>query len=297
MTSSNNETLASKIASRNQAPTMEAPQQPTVEIVEPAQVPAAKKSAPPAPGGTAAERLEALWMRRRGQFEALLQDPGEARKLFIVAKNVICRSDDLMACTKSSLAMALIQCAETGLYPGPYKEAALIARKNKGVLECCFQPMYPGVVKLVMNTGLVSSVQSDVIYEEDVFNYSKGTDPHLFHHRTFDNRGKRLGAFCVLNMRDGSSFIEVMSEGEIMEIAAKSPAFKFKSGPWFDSSESVQNEMRKKTLILRAAKPLPKSSRLVAAMFANDSAEVPDEVEAQPTTELGVDILQDLSDD
>jgi len=90
------------------------------------------------------------------------------------------RNPKLMECSQASIMGALLSCAETGLMPGIIGDSCLIPYYNSDTksLECQFQIMFKGLLKLMRNTEDVK-LSVDVVYANDIFEYVKGTEETL----------------------------------------------------------------------------------------------------------------------
>ncbi len=79
---------------------------------------------------------------------------------------------ELQKADKQSLVLALTRCAKDGLMPDG-REAALVVRStkvnNQFVKKAVYMPMVDGVIKCACQSGQVSSIFVDVVYEADEF--------------------------------------------------------------------------------------------------------------------------------
>jgi recombinational DNA repair protein RecT len=56
---------------------------------------------------------------------------------------------------------------------------------------------YMGMIKILTDAGAVKSVSADVVCENDDFNYSKGSNPHLNHvSKLGEKRGRANWSLC-----------------------------------------------------------------------------------------------------
>lgn len=188
------------------------------------------------------------------------------------------KNPKIYKCESSSIMSALYNCLETDLIPGSRDECALIPRNNKKkddkgnttyVLELTFQPMVQGLVKLAYDSGNVLSIETEVIHENDIFEYEQGLNPKLiFKKELFKERGKRLGAYALIFLVNGSHIIEIMPTSEIEAIREKADnEFVWKPN---------LNEMYRKTVFKRASKRIDKSDKLAKAIEKDNELERPD---------------------
>ena len=94
--------------------------------------------------------------------------------------------------------------------------------------------MVGGILKKVRNSGELSSITAQIVYENDEFNYYIDADGEHISHRPnmFGDRGKRIGAYALAKTKDGAIYVEVMTEKlkQLLE--------------WFDNYEITFNEIR-----------------------------------------------------
>jgi len=157
---------------------------------------------------------------------------------------------------QDSLKAAIINVANIGLSLNPVKKLAYLVPRDGKV---CLDVSYIGLISLALNTGNISWVKADLVYEADEFIHTGlGREPvHKFN--PFGERGKILGCYCVAKLKDGDYITEIMGIEEIYAIRNRSIAYKSylkdksKSCPWVTD----EGEMIKKTVIRRAYKSWP----------------------------------------
>lgn len=183
----------------------------------------------------------------------------------------------LRECTQESVLGAVVQCAQLGLEPGLLGQAYLIPFKKKWKdasgwheqLECQFMPGYRGLIALARRSGEVTSINAELVHENDEFELTLGVDPKIVHKPKLDgDRGKVRLVYGVAKFKDGGYHLEWMSMAEVQRIRSRSKAKD--DGPWVTD----ENEMIKKTLVRRMSKYLPMSVEMVAAVTASDAADL-----------------------
>ena len=152
----------------------------------------------------------------------------------------------------SSLFASILLCAELGLNP------------SADVGEFYFLPFgkkitpilgYKGVINLILRSGEVSKIWSEIVYEDDVFDYELGLEPKLIHKPNLEKPNKNVKyVYAVAKLINGETMFKVMSKKEIMEIVAMS---KYPNS-LYGSSKDPQGWMYKKTVIKQLSKTLPK---------------------------------------
>lgn len=196
------------------------------------------------------------------------------------------KSQKLQMSTKKSIRESLINLAYLGLFPDG-RLAYLIPYENKkaGTIECQAQVDYKGYVELAYRSKQVLSIHADVIYEGDDFQFDLGRVlkhvPWAWRKDKPTNRGKCLGAYCIVKMVDSEKH-EVMDVEQLDSIRKRSKSAN--SGPWVTDTD----EMRKKTVWRRASKWVPLSPEIYQAL-ANDD----DIIDVQPVQKsIAIDSLR-----
>lgn len=179
------------------------------------------------------------------------------------AMQAIHNNSQLQKCTKESQQKAVFNIATTGLSLNPVlKWASLVPRYVAGEYVAVLDPSYQGLIKLLTDTGAVTSVQAYIVYENDTFEVRYGSTAEIIHKPTFKNRGEIIAAYAIAQL-SGSDFrqFEVMNTEEMNAIRERSESYKavvsgkLKTCPWIEHI----TEMYRKTVIKRLFKYLPKS--------------------------------------
>ena len=163
----------------------------------------------------------------------------------------------LEVCTKNSIANALLKMCVEGLSVLK-KQGYFVVYGN----EVQWIRSYQGSIALARRVGGVLDVVPNVIYSDDVFEYSIDTDTgykkintHLQKIENIDNK-KIKGGYAVVIYADGRKDLEVMTIEEIKQAWLQGYA-KGNSG----AHTNFTQEMCKKTVINRACKtPINSSS-------------------------------------
>lgn len=182
-----------------------------------------------------------------------------------IALTALTRTPKLADCTQASLFKCLLDLSSVGLEPDgrhahliPYgKEATLIID-------------YKGLVRLIRQSGEVSTLHADVVYEKDHFDYEQGSNCKLVHkpHMQGD-RGKPICVYSYCKMKDGGEDFDVMTVSDVEKVRKSSRAGQ--SGPWKDH----WGEMAKKTILRRHSKMLPLSFELIEKVTKDDEGLAP----------------------
>lgn len=184
----------------------------------------------------------------------------------------------LLDADRQSLWLGLQRAASDGLKPDGREGALVIFGDDaedeegnavpsaaKGKKKVVWMPMVAGLIKLVRNTGRVANIRAKLIYrgERVIITDEDGKETYK-HVREIDQNSEIddspaniIGAFAVVNYKDGFWEMEPMSRRQIDRVKATSRAKKG-SAPW----NVWYDEMAKKTVLRRLIKRLDKSSEL-----------------------------------
>lgn len=177
------------------------------------------------------------------------------------------KNPKLAECTNASIASCVLQSAQVGLEPDG-RHAHLIPYKNwkTNQMECQLQIDYKGLVALVRRSGEVSTIHTDIVHENDVFEYNLGV---VTVHRIDwkEDRGEPYAVYAMATLKDGSTQCAVMSKAEIDAIKDRSNSVKSAKAfggttPW----DTDWGEMAKKTVFRRLTKMLPLSYEAISAI-------------------------------
>ncbi len=213
--------------------------------------------------------LAALFEEKKESIAAVVPRHVTPARMIKIVLSAVSRSPDIIACTRNSIFLAVIQASELGLeFGNTLGHAYLVPYKNKkrnNELEAIFIPGYRGLISLARRSGQILSLESRMVHEKDYFDMRLGLDPKLDHVPFFDgDPGKvRLG-YALSVLRDGAKHIEPMSLTDLEKIRQRSPAAG--SGPWVTDTE----EMYRKTLVRRIFKYLPMSVEMAKAAEYSD---------------------------
>lgn len=184
-------------------------------------------------------------------------------RLIQLASVLIFKTPKLQQCDPESVITAMIQAGSLGADLNPsMMEAFFIPRWNKdaGCLECQFQPGYQLLAKLAINTGTTCKILPREVCENDTFEvWYEDDKTHIRHGVDYkEPRGRETHYYAVATT-DTGPVVEVMTF-EQTEDARKRSQYP-DAGPWRD----WPGEMRKKTVVKRICKRLPRSSDPKAA--------------------------------
>lgn len=194
---------------------------------------------------------------------------GDAERFIQFALNFIEGKEKILNANPNSLYAEILRAAQMGLMLDG-SEASLVPFKESVKLMVG----YKGILKLIRNSGEISTINCGVVYEKDEFDFwvdEKGE--HLTHRPAKDkDKGKQTHSYCIARVKNADEpYIEVMTEDEIQ--ACKKVSRAGEDSPW---NGPFADEMRKKTVIRRISKRLPSSTDLQAVFQSEDETEVID---------------------
>jgi recombination protein RecT len=207
----------------------------------------------------------------------------------------------LMECSPVSIAACVVQSSILGLEPSSVLgEAYLVPFWNSKTKrkECQLIPGYMGLVKLARNSGEVSMIDAQIVYQNDDFDFEKGSETQWRHKWPKTGaRGRKIGVWAGYVLKDGSKNFEYWSIEQIHEHRDKFSKGAYDregklTGAWLDAPDW----MEKKTVIRQVIKLMPKSVEMATALSLEErsdagigqvfSVDVPPALAAEPVPEI-----------
>jgi recombination protein RecT len=190
-----------------------------------------------------------------------------------VALMAVSKSPELLECTPASIVRSIIESAEIGLEPtGALNRAWLVGfRKNQNSpKEAQLMIGYQGYADLMRDSGKITRITTELVYEGDLFRVIKGSrEPEIVHEPAYgtEDPTKITHAYAVAWFADGGSQFEVMTRAQIELIRAKS---RQRNGPaWTEGYP----QMCRKTVLRRLSNYTPLSARAQQAIARDDERE------------------------
>ncbi len=206
-----------------------------------------------------------------------------------IALSALNNTPQLKACTPMSFIGALLNAAQLGLEPNtPLGQAYLIPYRNKGTLECQFQLGYKGLIDLAYRNGHMQTIQAQVVYENDFFEYEYGLEPKLIHKPAYTDRGDVTFYYALFKTVNGGFGYAVMSRDDMVSYAKTySRSYDSDCSPW----KTNFDEMAKKTVIKQALKYAPIKTDFQRALTADETikSEISDDMFLVKNEALEVD--------
>lgn len=221
------------------------------------------------------EEIKGTLAKMKDQFSMVLPKQIPSDRFIRVAQTALMNKPDLATLNRQSLYVAFTQAAQDGLMPDN-REAAIVP--FKGMAK--YMPMVAGICKKARNTGEISSIDAQVVYEKD--SYEAWVDekgPHFKHVKARGDRGNPLLTYAYAVGKDGGCYFEEIDEIQMDAIRKMSKA---NDSPW---NGPFKDEMRRKSALRRLAKyRLPSSSDL-DHVFKHDDEIYDDPDDAKITPE------------
>lgn len=196
---------------------------------------------------------------RAEQFTNLLSESGVSPSFFLaVARRALGKTPDLIKCTPDSLMQAFINAATDGLVPDGREGAITSFTMNRGQQSqhdvAQWNPMVQGLLKVAYRSGNFLSIEAQVVYEGEFFEYELGDQPFIRHKRNATSVASRkiVNAYAIAKTTNGGIFREVMEKPDLDKIRAVSRATKGPNKDW-------PEEMARKAPLRRLWKYLPKT--------------------------------------
>lgn len=197
------------------------------------------------------------------------------------------KNDYLNKSTPISKLKAVVNISQVGLTLNPVaKEAYLVPRYTNGNVECVLEPSYVGLQKLLTDAGSVTSIATNIVYENDFIEIDAADSVKPVSHKPELNSAKKgaiIGCYSVATLANGAKQVEWMDVTQINEIRERSESYKsFKAGKAKSSIwESDYSEMCRKTVVKRIYKYLPRTERMnqidTAISLSNQDFEITDD--------------------
>lgn len=209
------------------------------------------------------------------QFAAALPKHVSPERFVRVMMTAVQTTPALLNADRRTLFASAMKASQMGLLPDG-REGAIVTFKD----QCQFMPMVAGIMKMVRNSGEISTWSVQAVYENDNFDFCLGDEEHITHKPALFNRGKLIAVYSIVGMKDGEKSREVMSVEDVNGIRGRSRSGN--SGPWVTDF----SEMAKKTVVRRHAKRLPLSTDIDGAIREDDDLFMPPEPMSQTEQDI-----------
>ena len=216
------------------------------------------------------ETIQGLLAQARTQIVKYLPRHLDADKMIYVALETVRADSFLRQCEPLSIVQSVLEASQLGLMlSNKLGHAYLVPRRDKkanNILKCQLLIGFRGFIALAHRTGKVSSIFAAIVHQGDEFTLKLGTGRQLCHAPLVEpsKQGDWIGAYAVVEFRDGRTDFEWMTRQEIEKVKQCSESAGEAWSPW----RRFEDEMIKKSPIRRMAKRLCLSSEDVTVVEA-----------------------------
>lgn len=191
----------------------------------------------------------------------------QAERFLRICVTALRTNAQLADCDPNSLLGAMMTAAQLNLEPNtPQGLAYLIPYKR----EATFQIGYKGLLQLAYRSGLVASINADVVYRAEVdaglFRFYRGACPRIEHEtdilRPELRRGDLVAAYAACTLRGGESLLRLVDAGDIERARKMSRSRNSEHSPWNTHPEA----MWCKTALRRLAAWMPQTEAISMAL-------------------------------
>ncbi len=210
---------------------------------------------------TVADEFKGSIKKMEPQFAAILPKHVTPEKFSRVLQTAVALKPEIASADRRLLWGEIMKCAGDGLVPDG-REATIYAYGQTPK----YIPMVAGICKKARNSGLIQTIDAQVVYENDTYrSWIDERGQHFTHEKVRGNRGEILLTYAYAITKDEGFFYEEIDEEQMSAIEKSSKA---KDGPW---KGPFRDEMRRKSAIRRLAKyRLPSSSDLEDVIRRDD---------------------------
>lgn len=224
------------------------------------------------------------------QLKAILPESIKSERFIRSVIVTVSASPTLLTADRRSLFDALFRCAGDGLLPDG-REAALTYMRRTNSVQ--YIPMLNGILKRLRNSGIIHSVQTEMIYSKDHFEWIQGTEQRIIHKPYFPgDRGEPTGVYALVKFKDGTFQFEIMSMADLKKIKGASRGVGDTPWvTWFD-------QMARKAVFKRLSKWLPLDSSVQDLIAYDNEIETGYKAEAALEAKTSkLDALANMADE
>lgn len=186
--------------------------------------------------------------------------------LFEMSKNT-----RIATCSKASIVSCLAQCARYGLSPNSdLGHVYFVPFKDK----CTVMLGYKGMLNIAYRSGNLASISAEMIYENDEYDYSTGTDSFLKHKKALVDRGNPIAVYAIAKLTNSETQYKLMTMDEVNKSKDASSGHSLAKSKGYPSIwDKHFDEMAKKSCIRSLFKYLNISNELESAIAEDDKQE------------------------
>ena len=190
--------------------------------------------------------LLAVIEQNETRFVSVMEQPSKFDKLKHSFLSELNKNPALAKCSHASLAGTLMKISQLGLDVGVVDECYIIPYKGEATL----QVSYKGLIKVAYQSGMVTLVRSETVFEDDKFEFNIA-EQKIVKHTPGSMRTNPVGFYAEITLTNGKKIIKYMTMEQIAERRKKSRGQNF----WNNGFES----MAQKVCVREALRLIPKS--------------------------------------
>lgn len=169
------------------------------------------------------------------------------------------KNPKLAEASQQSFAGAMLTAATLGLEPGVNGECYLVPYKGEVQLLVGYQ----GMVKLFLQHPQAKSIDAQVVYPDDFFEWELGTDAKITHRPGPKRNGEPTHYYAVAELLSGAKQFVVLTADEVKKLRGGKTGT---SGPIADP----MHWMEKKTAVRQLFKMIPKTTQMLTATTVDE---------------------------
>lgn len=179
-------------------------------------------------------------------FKSVMENPEKFELLKNKLASEIRKNPKLQNCSLASIGGSLMKAVQLDLDIGEAGECYLVPRKG----ECSFQISYKGLIKIAYQTGMVDLVRSEIVYQDDKFEFDIA-DQKILKHKPGPKRDFAIGYYAVVSLKTGKEIVKYFTTSQIDQRRKKSLSDHF----WKNGYDG----MAQKVVVREALRLIPKS--------------------------------------
>jgi len=146
------------------------------------------------------------------QFEGRLPANITAEKFMFGVATAVQKNPALLNCDTKSVLLAAYEAAELGVSLSPTLQLGYLIPYGN---QAQFQISYRGLLQKAYETGAVTSFFAEVVYENDRFERQLAPKRNIFHAPAIGERGDPIGAYALVEFKDGHLEYEYLTKEQI----------------------------------------------------------------------------------
>jgi recombination protein RecT len=135
------------------------------------------------------------------EFAKRLPATTDPQRWTLQLATLIQKNSDLLSCDPGSLLLAAYEAAELGVSLSPTLQLGYIIPYGG---KAQFQISWRGLVQRAYQTGCVRAFYAEVVHEHDKFERQYAPKRNLFHAPADGDRGEEIGAYALVEFKDGT---------------------------------------------------------------------------------------------